>query len=332
MGCAVTPWRVMMDIAPPDLPRFARGILAMDIERLSRFGGAVKERAIAIWKLAVVQSKPLLHWLQLRPKGVFWAGGLSIALAFLIFSGATAAGAALLAWAALRQASTASDRHQEQTNADRRRRITETYSKAVSQLASGKLEERLGGIYTLESISKESPDDYWTVMETLTAFVRERSHGNYAKFKKSDERISQVAHALWEEKGKPEGKDDEIWAEAIQQGEPPETDIAAVLAVIIRRDEENWDREDTKDWRFDLRQAVLKKPTFRTRVCQWPTSSSRICKEPVFGTRICEEPSSGARSCNRPSSSMRICKELTSGSQICKRPTSEARICKGLSF
>src|SRR5215470_16355396 len=28
---------------------------------------------------------------------------------------------------------------------------------------------------TLERISKESPDDYWSVMETLTAFVRERA-------------------------------------------------------------------------------------------------------------------------------------------------------------
>jgi Protein of unknown function (DUF2934) len=46
--------------------------------------------------------------------------------------------------------------------------------------------------------------------------VRERSQRNYADFKKSDERISQVAQAFWEEQGKPEGKDDEIWVKAIQ--------------------------------------------------------------------------------------------------------------------
>jgi uncharacterized protein YjbI with pentapeptide repeats len=235
----------------------------MDIERLSRFGAAVKERAIATWKLAMVQSKPLLHWLQLRPKVVFWTGGLGIALAFLIFSGATAAGAALLAWSALRQASTASDRHQEQTNADRRRRITETYSKAVSQLASDKLEERLGGIYTLENISKESPDDYWTVMETLTAFVRERSQRNYAEFKKSDERMSRVAQAVWRLEGTPEGKNDEIWAKAIQLGEPPAADIDAVLTVIKRRSERSREFETTNAWRFDLRNAVLKQADLR---------------------------------------------------------------------
>jgi hypothetical protein len=37
-----------------------------------------------------------------------------------------------------------------------------------------------GGIYSLERISKESPDDYWTVMEILTAFVRERTRRSEA--------------------------------------------------------------------------------------------------------------------------------------------------------
>jgi hypothetical protein len=34
----------------------------------------------------------------------------------------------------------------------------------------------LGGIYTLEHISRES---YWTVMETLCAFVRDRARWNW---------------------------------------------------------------------------------------------------------------------------------------------------------
>ena len=116
-----------------------------------------------------------LLWLKARPKVVFWTGGISIALAFLLFSGATAAGAALLAWAALRQAATATDRHQAQIYPDQQRRITESFSKGIEQLGSDKLEVRLGGIYSLERISKENPDDYWTVVETLTAFVRERA-------------------------------------------------------------------------------------------------------------------------------------------------------------
>jgi hypothetical protein len=87
-------------------------------------------------------------------------------LATLLGSIVTLAVGVFLALAALRQARTATARHIEQTLADKQRRITESYSKAVSQLASDKLEERLGGIFTLERISKESADDYWAVMET----------------------------------------------------------------------------------------------------------------------------------------------------------------------
>src|ERR1700746_3805488 len=82
-------------------------------------------------------------------------------------------GGAVVAWAGLRQVGIASGRHHSQTESDRQRRITESFSKAVEQLGSDKIETRLGGIYTLERVSRESPEDYWTVMETLTAFVRE---------------------------------------------------------------------------------------------------------------------------------------------------------------
>ena len=52
-----------------------------------------------------------------------------------------AAGIAL-AWVAL-------VRHFAQTNADRQRRITESFAKGVEQLSSDRLEVRLGGIYSL---------------------------------------------------------------------------------------------------------------------------------------------------------------------------------------
>src|SRR5215813_14644342 len=67
---------------------------------------------------------------------------------------ATFVGAAVVAYAALRQAATArqraataTNRHLAQTKADRQRRIVESFSKAVEQLASDKLEVRVGGIF-----------------------------------------------------------------------------------------------------------------------------------------------------------------------------------------
>lgn len=55
------------------------------------------------------------------------------------------------------------------------KQITERFAKATEQLGSEKIEVRLGAIYTLERIAKDSKDDHWTVMEVLTAFVRENA-------------------------------------------------------------------------------------------------------------------------------------------------------------
>jgi uncharacterized protein YjbI with pentapeptide repeats len=75
---------------------------------------------------------------------------------------------------AAQQAATAMERHKEQTEADRQRRITETFTKAVEQLGNDKLQVRLGGVYVLERVLRESDQDYWPVLETLASFVRER--------------------------------------------------------------------------------------------------------------------------------------------------------------
>jgi hypothetical protein len=54
-------------------------------------------------------------------------------------------------------------------------KLTDRFSKAVELLGSEKLDVRLGGIYALERIARDSQKDHWTVMEVLTAFVREQS-------------------------------------------------------------------------------------------------------------------------------------------------------------
>ncbi len=55
------------------------------------------------------------------------------------------------------------------------KQITERFSKAIEQLGSDKPEIILGGIYTLERIARDSEPDQWTIMEVLTAFVRQNA-------------------------------------------------------------------------------------------------------------------------------------------------------------
>ena len=105
------------------------------------------------------------------------------------------------------------------------RLITERFSKAIEQLGSDKLEVRLGGIYALERISKDSSKDYWTVMEVLTAFVRERSNSN------TDDKASKQTQEN-------------------QQTSSPTTDIHAVLTILERRSKSYGKGEEN---RLDLR-------------------------------------------------------------------------------
>ena len=53
--------------------------------------------------------------------------------------------------------------------------ITERYTAAITQLGDEKLEVRVGGIYALERLAVDSERDHPTIVEVLSALVRERS-------------------------------------------------------------------------------------------------------------------------------------------------------------
>ncbi|MEJ2724046.1 MAG: pentapeptide repeat-containing protein [Deltaproteobacteria bacterium] len=105
--------------------------------------------------------------------------------------------------------------------------ITERFTRAISQLgairANGqkRLEIRVGGIYGLEGIARESPEYYWPVMEILTAYVRENAPWQETVIE-SKEKIKIVAE---------HGKTDPL--SGISPRVP--ADIQAVLTVLGRR-------------------------------------------------------------------------------------------------
>jgi Pentapeptide repeats (8 copies) len=111
---------------------------------------------------------------------------------------------------ARQQAATAQFRHEAQVEADRERRITDNFTRAVEQLESDKLATRLGGIYILERIAQESQPDHWPIMETLIAYVREQ--------------------APW-----PPTRTVEIVAEGQVERVPPALDVQACLTALGRR-------------------------------------------------------------------------------------------------
>lgn len=96
----------------------------------------------------------------------------------------------------------------------RRGQLTDRYAKAIALLASGKITERLGGVYALEHLMIESGREHETVIEVLAAFIRERT-GALA----SDD-------SAWNAEHHHRGGDDRLGLD---------TDIQAALTVIGRR-------------------------------------------------------------------------------------------------
>lgn len=156
---------------------------------------------------------------------------------------ATGVGGLIALSVAFGQFKTARLRHEEQTRADLQRRIIESFSKAIEQLGSDKLEVRLGGIYTMERISKESPSDYWVVMETLTAFVRERARW-------MDDPDADSAYIIARREGHREKRS-------------CPTDIQAVMTVFGRRDENSRKREASMGWKINLNAVDLRAADLR---------------------------------------------------------------------
>jgi len=100
--------------------------------------------------------------------------------------------------------------------------ITERFTRAVEQIGNEKLEVRLGGIYALERIAKDSKKDYWTIMEILTAFVRENSPTDLEENDKNEDYSQDISN----DKEKSSKTKEKI-----------RTDIQAILSVIGRRRE-----------------------------------------------------------------------------------------------
>jgi hypothetical protein len=62
-----------------------------------------------------------------------------------------------------------------QVRISREGQVTERFTRAVDQLGSEHLDVRLGGLYALERIARDSPGDRRTIAEILTAYTRQRA-------------------------------------------------------------------------------------------------------------------------------------------------------------
>jgi hypothetical protein len=138
--------------------------------------------------------------------------------------------------------------------------ITERFTRAIEQLGSDRMEIRLGGIYALERIANDSDKDYWPIMETLTAYVRENAPWREPLPESPKEATG--PEALEEET-----KTLESLGTSASVAPKPVTDIQAILTVLGRR-KYRYGQEEEKG-RLDLRNTDLRGASLRGAHLEW---------------------------------------------------------------
>ena len=115
-------------------------------------------------------------------------------------------------------------------NVSKEGQITERFTRAINQLGDEQLQIRLGGIYALERIAKDSKRDHWPIMEILTAYIRTR--------------------APWPAENREE-------KESLTEKKTPPPDIQAILTVVGRRTHTSKEEKVLMLSNTDLRGANL---------------------------------------------------------------------------
>src|SRR5215218_6330267 len=111
---------------------------------------------------------------------------------------------------------------------NREGQLTDRFTRAIDQL--GKTDDegnrlfeiRIGGIYALERIARESEEDYWPIMEVLTAYVRQ--HARWLPWELQEGAVE----AAVEKKSKGDSREEAELAEVRTHG----PDIQAIMTVL----------------------------------------------------------------------------------------------------
>lgn len=146
--------------------------------------------------------------------------------------------------------------NQEQVKVSEDDQLAGRFTRAIDQLGSDKVDVRLGGIYALERIARDSLPDRESVIEILSTYVRHRSpiHASSAS-EAGAPRVSWV-RAAWRS----------LFGQAPQADVPranePAADIQAIMTVLGRR-ERAADDKRLNLCRVDLRNVDLRGGKFQ---------------------------------------------------------------------
>ncbi|MBD2531518.1 pentapeptide repeat-containing protein [Nostoc flagelliforme FACHB-838] len=140
----------------------------------------------------------------------------------------------------------------QNTKLNQDRLIAERFMGAIGQLGHEKIETRTGAIYALERVAQDFPKEHWTIMEILTAFVRENAPIQHVK---GEQQKPEYQAEIYSSRRRTESRPTQQLDQNLHEELPKiRTDIQAALTVIGRRNL----LEDPKDQKLDLRNTDIR--------------------------------------------------------------------------
>ncbi|HKA12810.1 MAG TPA: pentapeptide repeat-containing protein [Candidatus Dormibacteraeota bacterium] len=183
---------------------------------------------LILWAVVVVPPSLIdVHDIQDPAKRLEEINGLRTTLAAVLGGLAVMSGAAV---GALNFRET-SRQNRAALDLQRRGQVTERFTRAIEQLGQAgpdKLDVRIGAVYALEQIARDSADLHWPIMEVLTAYLRGHAPSSPPPFATT-------------------GPEREVW----EQRTP--ADHQAIATVLGRRQPS----QDPADQRLDLQRVDL---------------------------------------------------------------------------
>ena len=148
-------------------------------DRCNRLFGWFAAVVLAL-AIALVVFVPAAHWLAQRDIGSA-RGSLLQAAGVAARDQPLAVCAGLFAVGALLGAAQNSILSRRMLKPPRQRPVTGQYASTIEKLGSDQLHVRIGAIYALERVARDSATDYPAVMGVLTAFILEHSREPWAR-------------------------------------------------------------------------------------------------------------------------------------------------------
>src|SRR5205807_2095442 len=129
------------------------------------------------------------------------------------------------------------------------------FTTAVGQLGLGgseRLDVRVGAVYALEQLARESPELHWPVMEVLAAHLRQHARGGARPGRPEPAPLVEVLGTYLRERAR--GGPRQTGSTEAPPGHRRAADLEAIATVIARR---RWE-SDPADRRLDLREVDLR--------------------------------------------------------------------------